>query len=283
MSMDDFYKTKKDQDSLAAAHPANPMLQYRGNAGSHDLHLLAKTLSALTGAAVGAGGGGGGGAEPECSGHGRFESSMAPVGGDAVATAAAAATTTDITTTVVVPRYDKALYGGRGDREPDLAKWTHVQTPVDVVLFEGWMLGFSAIEQSQAEAMDAAGPAPVVPPLFPSAIDMTGYAEVNRILGGDAYQDLHRQFDSWVVLGLSNVDHVFEWRCDAEQAQGNGLSESDVRDFVARFMPSYRACLDGLYRDGPVGVLKAGLLPPEDVLHVTVGADRLPVEPVVPK
>lgn len=79
MSLDDFYKTKTDQDSLAAAYPANPMLRFRGNAGSHDLPLLAKTLSALAGAGAAAGAGGGG-AEPECSGHGRFESSMAPVG-----------------------------------------------------------------------------------------------------------------------------------------------------------------------------------------------------------
>lgn len=45
---------------------------------------------------------------------------------------------------VKVPRYDKSLRAGRGDRsKPEL--WTSIQkSDVDIVLFEGWMLGFTA-------------------------------------------------------------------------------------------------------------------------------------------
>lgn len=42
---------------------------------------------------------------------------------------------------VAVPRYDKSQNGGRGDRA-DPTRWPHVQGPLDIVLFEGWMLGF---------------------------------------------------------------------------------------------------------------------------------------------
>ncbi len=47
VSIDDFYLTFKDQSALAAANPTNPLLQYRGNAGSHDLGLGTRTLQAL--------------------------------------------------------------------------------------------------------------------------------------------------------------------------------------------------------------------------------------------
>lgn len=43
-----------------------------------------------------------------------------------------------------VPRYDKSARGGKGDRAPE-AEWSVVSTPPDIVLLEGWMLGFEAL------------------------------------------------------------------------------------------------------------------------------------------
>ena len=39
MSIDDFYVTNKEQKQLAASNPGNGLLQFRGNAGTHDLDL----------------------------------------------------------------------------------------------------------------------------------------------------------------------------------------------------------------------------------------------------
>ena len=47
------YLTGAEQDALAAARPANVLLQSRGNAGTHDLRLARGTLASL---AAGAGG-----------------------------------------------------------------------------------------------------------------------------------------------------------------------------------------------------------------------------------
>lgn len=47
---------------------------------------------------------------------------------------------------VRVPRYDKSARGGRGDRAPE-AEWSVVSKPPDVVLLEGWMLGFEALPE----------------------------------------------------------------------------------------------------------------------------------------
>ncbi|CAN0601380.1 unnamed protein product, partial [Ectocarpus sp. 12 AP-2014] len=48
MSIDDFYLTGAEQDALAARFPTNPLLQVRGNAGTHDLALALRTIRALT-------------------------------------------------------------------------------------------------------------------------------------------------------------------------------------------------------------------------------------------
>ncbi len=51
VSIDDFYLTYGEQERLAAQHPGNPYLRYRGYPGTHDLSLGAATLERLRGLA----------------------------------------------------------------------------------------------------------------------------------------------------------------------------------------------------------------------------------------
>eukprot|EP00438_Fugacium_kawagutii_P029775 Skav217064 [mRNA] locus=scaffold208:339659:355114:+ [translate_table: standard] len=51
---------------------------------------------------------------------------------------------------VLVPSFDKSALNGRGDQVPKHS-WTRVHTPCDVVVLEGWMVGFKAGD-SQAVA-----------------------------------------------------------------------------------------------------------------------------------
>ncbi|KAG5229095.1 D-glycerate kinase [Salix suchowensis] len=46
LSIDDFYLTAEGQANLREANPGNALLEFRGNAGSHDLPFSMKTLSA---------------------------------------------------------------------------------------------------------------------------------------------------------------------------------------------------------------------------------------------
>ena len=48
-----------------------------------------------------------------------------------------------------VPRYDKSAYKGKGDRA-DKADWPVIKAPLDVILFEGWMLGFTPVSDEAA-------------------------------------------------------------------------------------------------------------------------------------
>ena len=54
---------------------------------------------------------------------------------------------------VAVPRYDKSRNFGRGDRA-ERSSWPHVQGPIDIILFEGWMLGFSPVGEADAAKVD---------------------------------------------------------------------------------------------------------------------------------
>eukprot|EP00752_Nemacystus_decipiens_P014822 g13195.t1 len=271
VSIDDFYLTGAEQDALAARYPANPLLQVRGNAGTHDLPLALRTIrrltsfngakvddrSAQTSAAAGR----------AVSGKDEGKGSDRPVR---------------------VPRYDKSARGGRGDRAPE-AEWSVVSKPPDVVLLEGWMLGFEALPEGS--------------PLLAAAEqaedgDVGGLGVVNTFLKD--YRELHDEVDAWLVLKTADPEMVFEWRAEAERrmrkAGRPGMSEEQVRDFCSRYMPAYRAYLPGLYSScravGPGAVDRGGAAGSgaangtfesnnfggvERTLLIEVGRDRNPV------
>jgi pantothenate kinase-related protein Tda10 len=49
---------------------------------------------------------------------------------------------------LLLGRYDKSAQGARGDRA-DPSVWPRVCGPVDIVLFEGWMSGFTPLPEEQ--------------------------------------------------------------------------------------------------------------------------------------
>lgn len=157
-----------------------------------------------------------------------------------------------------VPRYDKSLRQGRGDRSL-IDQWTSINCniinlqntfkslimnydiflvgPVQVILFEGWMLGFQSLRPSILKTQEV----------------NQDIMQINQFL--QEYQSLHHIFDCWMVLAVQDVSIVYQWRLQAEQqmrALGKpSLSDEQVQDFVARFMPAYQCYLPALYAEGP--------------------------------
>ena len=119
-----------------------------------------------------------------------------------------------------VPVYDKSQHGGRGDRAP-VDRWRDVTGPVDVVILEGWMLGFE--------------------PVPDAAITDDRLALPNRALA--EYDRWHRLLDAFVVLRAVDPTFVLKWRVEAEEAMKArglpGLSRADIEDYVRRFLPAY--------------------------------------------
>jgi len=141
---------------------------------------------------------------------------------------------------LAVPRYDKAAFGGRGDRASPSA-WHVQREPADVVLFEGWMNGFEALDmEAEAARLDA--------------ID-GGLREVNQRLSD--YARWHGLMSAWVVVKIDDLDHVYRWRLEAERAMAAagrpGMDDAGVADFVSRYMPAYKAYLPGLYQAASAG------------------------------
>lgn len=180
VSIDDFYLTNAEQEALAARHPGNPYLRYRGYPGTHDVALGRRTIDALASLA------------------------------DARSTA--------------VPAYDKSAHRGRGDRAPESA-WRRVSGPLDVLVVEGWMLGFTPVDPSDdALAADANLRAP------------------NEYLA--AYRAWNERLDAFVQLEVESLDTIVAWRIDSERARRErgeaALSDDDARDYIERFLPAYR-------------------------------------------
>lgn len=127
---------------------------------------------------------------------------------------------------LAIPTYDKSAHGGRGDRAPR-DRWRRVRGPLDVIVVEGWMLGFSA---ASPEALEPALRMP------------------NDALR--AYVDWHRRLDAFVSLRAPSLDIIVHWRIDAERARRErgeqALSDDEARDYIERFLPAYRAWAPGL-------------------------------------
>ena len=143
-----------------------------------------------------------------------------------------------------VPAYDKSAHGGRGDRLP-ASEWRVVRAPLDVVFVEGWMLGYTPVDE--ATLPDARLVAP------------------NRALA--AYAEWHDQIDVWVVLRAIDPTSVLRWRVQAEEAmRASGrpaLDRAAIEDYILRFLPAYQ-----VWGGAPAGV------PPERELTLWIDDAR---------
>ena len=159
--------------------------------------------------------------------------------------------------TIALPRYDKSKHQGKGDRA-DPTTWPTVEGPVDVVLFEGWMLGFAPVRDVDAERVD------------PDLKVVNGYLR--------SYKNAWDRFvDSWLIIKVASPEYSHKWRLEAEKrmrAAGKpAMTDAEVEAFVDRFMPAYRCYLPGLYGKGPT---TAGVTDSR-VLTVEVDCTRSPV------
>ncbi|MEO0946566.1 MAG: glycerate kinase [Cyanobacteria bacterium J06641_5] len=126
-----------------------------------------------------------------------------------------------------VPRFDKNLFAGAGDRtEPQT-----LTNPVDIVLFEGWFLGVRPI----APPSFFRAPWPIM-----TAADRLFARDCNARLA--AYLPLWERLDALLALYPDDYRYSLQWRQEAEQqakASGKGgMSDREVAGFVEYFWRS---------------------------------------------
>jgi D-glycerate 3-kinase len=132
----------------------------------------------------------------------------------------------DATTRIAVPRFDKSLWGGAGDRTE--AEW--ITTP-DIVLFEGWFVGVRPIDPRCFDHP----PDPIV-----TEGDRQFARDMNAALA--TYVPLWEQMDRLMVLCPVDYRLSLEWRKQAEQqmkATGrSGMGNAEIEEFVNYFWRS---------------------------------------------
>jgi D-glycerate 3-kinase len=132
----------------------------------------------------------------------------------------------DATEPIAIPRFDKSLWNGDGDRtEPEIVE------NVDIILFEGWFVGAQPVAPS---AFDNP-PDPIL-----TEADRSFARNVNERLR--EYLPLWERLDRLMVLNPTDYRLSLPWRRHAEQqaiAQGKaGMTDSEIEEFVKYFWKS---------------------------------------------
>mmetsp|Transcript_4507 Transcript_4507/g.13348 ORF Transcript_4507/g.13348 Transcript_4507/m.13348 type:complete len:408 (-) Transcript_4507:120-1343(-) len=167
-------------------------------------------------------------------------------------------------TEIKVPCYDKTAFEGKGDRHEE-SKWrTYDASKVDVVLYEGWMQGFTSVgDDSKLGEVHS------------------GIPEVNKYL--DRYAEMWSLMDIWLIIQVKQLDCIYSWRLQAEKAmkqafgEDKGMTDEEVKAFVDKYIPAYKAYLPDLY-DADKHMDNLGCKSQDDVFMFEVDATRSPVE-----
>jgi D-glycerate 3-kinase len=160
-----------------------------------------------------------------------------------------------------IPQYDKSAYSGKGDRVPD-SQWETVDG-VQVVIFEGWCVGFRALTAAEVEAKWKA------PSRTLQRHKLEHLLFVNEKLRAyDAITDL---FDAMIHIDAEDNEYVYDWRLQQEAAmrkeKGAGMTDEQVVQFVDAYYPAYELFSDSLRKGLFAG--KKGRQ-----LRLVVGKDR---------
>lgn len=144
--------------------------------------------------------------------------------------------------TFYLPRFDKSLRNGLGDRTPK-KEFVETRNDIDVILFEGWMIHYTPLSKI-------------------TLIDLT---KINELLQNHnatykltiqelnhintrlrEYIDLWTHIDCLIIFKAENFSNIFKWRI--QQESKNGLSTYQIKEFVSRFLPAYELYYEKLWK-----------------------------------
>lgn len=134
---------------------------------------------------------------------------------------------------VALPRFDKSMHGGEGDRTAP--EWVQ---DVDILLFEGWFLGARPVAPTRFGQTSAPlFPGPPLPEPIITETDRQFACDMNTQLA--TYLPLWDGLDRLMVICPTDYHISKQWRKDAEhqmKAQGRtGMSDATIDEFVEYF------------------------------------------------
>ncbi|CAG8454445.1 2033_t:CDS:2 [Ambispora leptoticha] len=148
---------------------------------------------------------------------------------------------------IQIPHYDKSLHNGRGDRAPT-SKWTLISSPIDIVLFEGWSLGFKHLSETCLKHIYESSLKYSSKSHLPSH-KLEHLLTVNNFLK-EYEREWYPYIDAFIHLDAKDINYAYEWRLQQEHTMRkrglSGMSDAEVRDFVDRYMPAYELYVPAL-------------------------------------
>ncbi|KAF2004061.1 P-loop containing nucleoside triphosphate hydrolase protein [Amniculicola lignicola CBS 123094] len=148
-----------------------------------------------------------------------------------------------------IPSFDKSRFNGEGDRAPEY-EWPTINKKPDVVVLEGWCLGFRPLSPSEVEARRQTSS-------LLKQHRTEHLQEVNQNLAKYCEVFMGPQhFDFLIHIDTEDLQNVYTWRLQQEhaliRAKGSGMADAEVSAFIDLYMPGYLLYLDGL-REGLFG------------------------------
>ncbi|MBE9221513.1 glycerate kinase [Cyanobacterium stanieri LEGE 03274] len=140
---------------------------------------------------------------------------------------------------VAIPRFDKSLHNGKGDRTlssyngnmalPNTTLLNNqISHNIDVIFFEGWFVGVQPIDENEFNNP----PHPIISPA-----DKKFARDCNQRL--KEYLPLWKLIDYQIILNPLDYRYSLPWRQEAEakmKAQGKtGMSNQEIQEFVEYF------------------------------------------------
>jgi D-glycerate 3-kinase len=200
-SVDDLYLTRSELGRLAADNQGNKLWDGRGQPGTHDVQLGTDILKQLR--------------DMNVEQTGELDASTKAQ--------------------VVLPYFDKSKYDGRGDRA---AVGTPVNPPIDVVILEGWCVGFYPLEESDLDEQWET---------VRSKAEATPGSIIQRAMEGIRKEDIEK-------VNIALRDYVKEWygffevfvQVSADLSRSTMMYLLDIQDSIAA-SPSVRIHIHGGY------------------------------------
>jgi D-glycerate 3-kinase len=161
---------------------------------------------------------------------------------------------------IAVPAFDKSKFNGEGDRVPD-SEWERVAAdpPVDILIFEGWCVGFQALPDEElrrkwdaARILDTGALSEEELSTMMMRRHPFEHIQVindNLKRYNDTFMNPAR-LNYFIHLDTARLPNLFRWRIQQEEvlraAKGSGQTDEQVIAFVQVYMPAYELYLDRL-------------------------------------
>ncbi|SCV71185.1 BQ2448_2773 [Microbotryum intermedium] len=158
---------------------------------------------------------------------------------------------------VKLPTYDKSLHDGQGDRSNETIV---VQAPIDIVLFEGWCLGFQPLPtETLTRIYETTSHDPKAytqqhldyeaPFFIKHALQDLEWVNDNLT---DYEKALWTTLDCFVQIEPETMSYIWQWRLEQQEHNmkakngGIGMTDQQVQQFIARQVPNFSPWLLGL-------------------------------------